>query len=195
MSIRMPRRVSGRSRPASGITGTPGRCPRHPAGTGNREKFAKHLSASFSESLSARARWILWLTGLSSSLSARQVFWCSISAQARCSRFNSPHGELGVDVRQIRHRVVEDLQQGRIFTAQVQPAFPHVLQDGGRVFVRRADVVHLHPSAPMMLVTSTAWWAVRARPDSLMMVGCGRSNSRHTSPMPHTTLLAYSERL
>ena len=49
------------------------------------------------------------------------------------------------DVRQIRHRVVEDLQQGRIFSAQVQPAFPHVLQDGGRVFVRRADVVHLHP--------------------------------------------------
>ena len=55
------------------------------------------------------------------------------------------HGVLGVDVTEIRHGVVEDLQQGGIFPAQVQPPFPHVLQDGGRVLVRGADVVHLHP--------------------------------------------------
>ncbi|MNQ69026.1 hypothetical protein D3C85_836030 [compost metagenome] len=55
------------------------------------------------------------------------------------------HGELGVHIPQIRHRIVEDLQQGGIFTAQVQPAFPHVLQNGRGVFIRRVDVVHLHP--------------------------------------------------
>ena len=44
-------------------------------------------------------------------------------------------------------------------------------------------------------MTSTAWWATVARPDSETSVGCGTPSASQTSMTPKTTSLAYSWRV